>query len=209
MSSLATHQRLFPYENPSISVTAERLANRCRYDGPPGTREAQKTRTLRGFRVAAEARFRPISALVISTTRPSGTPPHRRGPSRLRCLVSWPPRQAGRHPHLQPASQAVTKQAGVDHPFSPAACRDPVRELGVLLLVTGRPTRRGDDGAGEGTTCAPAQTEQTVRLLSVPGIGPLCAMAIQAFAPPIESFRRGRDLEVWLDLVPPQSPAGS
>ena len=34
------------------------------------------------------------------------------------------------------------------------------------------------------------EDEQTVRLMSVPGIGPLCAMAIQAFAPPLESGRR-------------------
>ena len=29
--------------------------------------------------------------------------------------------------------------------------------------------------------------------MTIPGIGPICAMAIQAFAPPMESFRRGRD----------------
>ena len=44
--------------------------------------------------------------------------------------------------------------------------------------------------------------------MSVPGIGPLCAMAIQAFAPPMESFRRGRDFAAWLGLVPRQSSTG-
>ena len=52
------------------------------------------------------------------------------------------------------------------------------------------------------------EDEQTVRLMSVPGIGPLCAMAIQAFAPPLESFRRGRDFSAWLGLVPRQNSTG-
>ena len=52
------------------------------------------------------------------------------------------------------------------------------------------------------------EDEQTVRLMSVPGIGPLCAMAIQAFAPPMESFRHGRDFSAWLGLVPRQSSTG-
>ena len=51
------------------------------------------------------------------------------------------------------------------------------------------------------------EDEQTVRLMSVPGIGPLYAMAIQAFAPPMESFRHGRD-SAWLGLVPRQSSTG-
>ena len=44
--------------------------------------------------------------------------------------------------------------------------------------------------------------------MSVPAIGPLCAMAIQAFAPPMESFRRGRDFAAWLGLIPRQSSTG-
>ena len=52
------------------------------------------------------------------------------------------------------------------------------------------------------------EDEQTVRLMSVPGIGPLTAMAIQAFAPPMESFRRDRDFSAWLGLVPRQHSTG-
>ena len=52
------------------------------------------------------------------------------------------------------------------------------------------------------------EDEQTERLMSIPGIGPLCAMAIQAFAPPLESFRCGRDFAAWLGLVPRQSSTG-
>ena len=44
--------------------------------------------------------------------------------------------------------------------------------------------------------------------MSVPGIGPITAMAIQAFAPPMEGFRRGRDFAAWLGLVPRQHSTG-
>ena len=44
--------------------------------------------------------------------------------------------------------------------------------------------------------------------MSVPGIGPISAMAIQAFAPLMESFRRGRDFSAWLGLVPRQHTTG-
>ena len=53
-----------------------------------------------------------------------------------------------------------------------------------------------------------ARGETTARLQTMPGIGPVCAMAIEAFAPPMESFRRGRDFSAWLGLVPRQKSTG-
>ena len=44
--------------------------------------------------------------------------------------------------------------------------------------------------------------------MTTPGIGPVTALAIQAFAPPMESFRRGRDFSAWLGLVPKQHTTG-
>ena len=52
------------------------------------------------------------------------------------------------------------------------------------------------------------QDEEAARLMTVPGIGPISAMAVQAFAPPMESFRRGRDFAAWLGLVPRQHTTG-
>ena len=49
---------------------------------------------------------------------------------------------------------------------------------------------------------------ETVRLQTAPGIGPVSAMAIKAFAPPMEGFRRGRDFAAWLGLVPVQRSTG-
>ena len=46
------------------------------------------------------------------------------------------------------------------------------------------------------------------RLQTMPGIGPVTAMAVSAFAPPMEIFRRGRDFAAWVGLVPKQHSTG-
>ena len=46
------------------------------------------------------------------------------------------------------------------------------------------------------------------RLMTVPGIGPLIATAIEALAPPPETFRSGRDFAAWVGLTPVQRSTG-
>jgi transposase len=53
-----------------------------------------------------------------------------------------------------------------------------------------------------------AATDSARRLQTVPGVGPLTAMAVEAFAPPMESFRKGRHFAAWLGLVPRQFSSG-
>jgi transposase len=53
-----------------------------------------------------------------------------------------------------------------------------------------------------------ARGKVTARLQTMPGIGPVTAMAVEAFAPPMRSFRRGRDFAAWLGLVPRQKSTG-
>lgn len=45
-------------------------------------------------------------------------------------------------------------------------------------------------------------------LQTAPGIGPVSAMAIKAFGPDMNSFRRGRDFAAWLGLIPSQKSTG-
>lgn len=52
------------------------------------------------------------------------------------------------------------------------------------------------------------QDSQSRRLQTAPGIGPINALAIRAFAPEMASFRRGRDFAAWLGLVPRQRSTG-
>jgi transposase len=53
-----------------------------------------------------------------------------------------------------------------------------------------------------------AEADTARRLQTIPGIGPLTALAVEAFAPPMESFRSGRDFAAWLGLVPRQFSSG-
>jgi transposase len=48
------------------------------------------------------------------------------------------------------------------------------------------------------------QTNMARQLQTIPGVGPLTAMAIDAFAPPMDLFKNGRALSAWLGLVPRQ-----
>lgn len=44
--------------------------------------------------------------------------------------------------------------------------------------------------------------------MTVPGLGPLIATAIEALAPPPETFRSGRDFAAWIGLTPRQKSTG-
>jgi transposase len=46
------------------------------------------------------------------------------------------------------------------------------------------------------------------RLTTIPGIGPIIATAIAALAPPVETFKRGRDFAAWVGLTPLQRSTG-
>lgn len=52
------------------------------------------------------------------------------------------------------------------------------------------------------------QSGSTSRMMTMPGIGPITAMAIEAFAPSLSVFRRSRDFAAWLGLVPRQHSTG-
>lgn len=48
----------------------------------------------------------------------------------------------------------------------------------------------------------------TQRLRTIPGVGPVTAMAVEAFAPVMGTFARGRDFSAWLGLVLRQHSSG-
>ncbi|MGY2843270.1 transposase [Bradyrhizobium sp. USDA 4509] len=53
-----------------------------------------------------------------------------------------------------------------------------------------------------------ARTRAARRLQTMPGVGPLTALAIEAFAPDMTTFKCGRDFAAWLGLVPRQHSSG-
>jgi transposase len=58
------------------------------------------------------------------------------------------------------------------------------------------------------TTYEAARGATTRRLQTLPGVGPITAMAIETFGPPMVVFKRGRDFSAWLGLVPRQHSTG-
>ena len=70
----------------------------------------------------------------------------------------------------------------------------------------------------EKTTRIKAKTEQLSavskdsiaarRLQTMPGVGPMIALAVETFAPAMATFRCGRDFAAWLGLVPRQFSSG-
>ena len=85
---------------------------------------------------------------------------------------------------------------------------EPVRELGGLLLAQIAELEVKIAGLETDLNACARQDEEAARLMTIPGIGPVTAMALQAFAPPMEGFQRGRDFSAWLGLVPRQHTTG-
>ena len=83
-----------------------------------------------------------------------------------------------------------------------------VRELGGLLLGQIVDLNRKVGELESRIRAGAYEDEETRRLMTIPGVGPICASAILAFAPPMESFRCGRDFSAWLGLVPRQHSTG-
>ncbi len=86
----------------------------------------------------------------------------------------------------------------------PELVRDECRDL---LLQIAEKTQR-IDGKTKQICALASMTDTARRLQTMPGVGPMSALAVEAFAPPMESFRRGRDFAAWLGLVPRQHSSG-
>lgn len=85
---------------------------------------------------------------------------------------------------------------------------DLVRQLGRLYLDQIARLAAEIEKLDKRIVAAAKENRVARRLQNMPGIGPVCAMAITAFAPNLREFRRGRDFAAWLGLVPRQHSSG-
>ena len=85
---------------------------------------------------------------------------------------------------------------------------EPVRALGTLLLAQIADLDTQIAGLERELRIQAREDEEAVRLMTIPGIAHITAMAILACAPPMESFGCGRDFSAWLGLVPRQHSSG-
>lgn len=83
-----------------------------------------------------------------------------------------------------------------------------VRELGRILLGQIAGKTEAVQGLDRRVKDLAVQSMDARRLQTIPGVGPVTALAIEAFAPPLEAFRCGRDFAAWLGLVPRQHSSG-
>ncbi len=74
-------------------------------------------------------------------------------------------------------------------------------QIDHLTAKTQELTRRQQDTSRESV--------EMRRLCSAPGVGPVSAGAIMAFAPDLRAFSSGRNFAAWLGLVPRQRSTGS
>jgi len=56
--------------------------------------------------------------------------------------------------------------------------------------------------------CRAKEDKIARRLMTVPGVGAVTAVALAALTPPPETFKRGRDFAAWLGLTPLQRSSG-
>lgn len=85
--------------------------------------------------------------------------------------------------------EAIVEQPDSDlPPLVRDECRDLIKQIAEKTERIETKTRQAKDLASEADT--------TRRLQTMPGVGPLIALALDAFAPPMDTFRTGRDLFV-------------
>lgn len=85
---------------------------------------------------------------------------------------------------------------------------DEVRSLGALYLEQIAQLCERIAALEQQQRKVAAKEKTTARLQTMPGIGPVTALAVDAFAPDMAEFRRGRDFAAWLGLVPKQHSTG-
>lgn len=85
---------------------------------------------------------------------------------------------------------------------------EPVRRLGTLYLEQIEASSARVNDLDRQMRKVATEADNTRRLQTMPGVGPITAMAIETFAAPMTSFRRSRDFAAWLGLVPRQHSTG-
>jgi len=90
----------------------------------------------------------------------------------------------------------------------PNSLPDPARALcqDLLEVITNLSTRIS--ALDQEVRTRARQDDTPKRLMTIPGIGPVIATAVEALAPPVETFDRGRDFATWMGLTPRQHSTG-
>lgn len=84
----------------------------------------------------------------------------------------------------------------------------PVRELARLLLDQIAELGAKINALEKDIRRSAPKDARIARLMTIPGVGAICATAVQAFAPSMSTFQSGRDFAAWVGLTPRQHSTG-
>lgn len=104
-----------------------------------------------------------------------------------------------------PASLKVLEVALADETADLPAT---VREMGAIYIEQIARLTQTIERLADELRAASRTDVQLRRLCTIPGIGPVTAGAIAAFAPDLDTFESGRNFAAWLGLVPRQRSTG-
>lgn len=104
-----------------------------------------------------------------------------------------------------PASLKVLKNALEDQAID---LPNPVREMGAIYVEQIARLSEVIGRLAEELEAASRTDTQLRRLCTIPGIGPVTAGAVAAFAPDLDTFDSGRNFAAWLGLGPRQRSTG-
>src|SRR6056297_3164099 len=104
-----------------------------------------------------------------------------------------------------PASLKVLETALADETSD---LPEPVREMGAIYLEQIARLTEVIERLADELEAASKTDGELRRLCTIPGIGPVTAGAVAAFAPDLETFDSGRNFAAWLGLVPRQRSTG-
>jgi len=104
-----------------------------------------------------------------------------------------------------PASLKLLENALADQSTDLPA---PVRHMGSIYVEQIARLTEVIDRLSDELETSSKTDEQLRRLCTIPGIGPVTAGAVAAFAPDLDTFDSGRNFAAWLGLVPRQRSTG-
>lgn len=104
-----------------------------------------------------------------------------------------------------PASLEVLESALGDDADGPPV---PVRRRGEIYLARIAQLTEVIERLADDLEAASKTDEELRRLCTIPGIGPVPAGAVAAFAPDLDTFESGRDFAAWLGSGPRQRSTG-
>jgi transposase len=112
------------------------------------------------------------------------------------------------HGIIAPKSKAGIKKLTAMIEDDTALISEKVRDIARVYVDHIEQLTAKISDATEAMKAAAKVSESAKRLQTMPGIGVQTAMAIEAFAPDMTCFKRGRDFSAWLGLVPKQHSTG-